>query len=221
MPRGRHRVRQGMNKTVKGAVIVAGLAWACSAAAGDFRGFDWGVPLAEVREREAALPVFATDALLEYQTELGGRPVALLYRFADGRLDGASYHFQPFELCGGNAQPAARRHACERRQVSHAFRALVRELSARYGAPAKDALNALCFRDAARIERYVASRADFERSAMCVWQAAGTTVTLNASHALDAGDERWAPYAELQLVYSGAPALLATDPGTAPERPGS
>jgi hypothetical protein len=198
---------------VKRLVILAGLGWVCAATAADFREFNWGSPIAAIRGAEAAWPVFATDSLLEYETEYAGRPMSLLYRFAGGRLDGGSYHFEPFRQCGGNATAPARRHACERHQVSAAFLDLVRLLSRQYGWPADDALNALCFRDAARIERYVGSKDDFGRSAMCVWQGSSTTVTLNASHALASLDERRQPYAELQVVFSGARDLVAAGVG--------
>ena len=187
---------------MKRVLILASLGWICAAPAADFRDFDWGSSIAAIRDTEDAWPVFATDSLLEYQTDYAGRPMSLLYRFADGRLDGGSYHFAPFRQCGGSAAAPARRHACERRQVSAAFLDLVRLLSRQYGRPADDALNALCFRDAATIERYVGSRDDFGRSAMCVWQGPHATVTLNASHALATRDDRLQPYAELQIVFS-------------------
>lgn len=190
---------------MKCLAILAALGWACTASAADFRAFDWGSPIAAIRATETAWPVFATDSLLEYETEYAGRRMALLYRFAGGRLDGGSYHFEAFSRCGGGAAEPARRHACERREVSAAFLELVRLLSRQYGRPADDALNALCFRDTARIERYVGSSADFGRSAMCVWQGPTTTVTLNASHALGGRDDGNGPYAEVQVVFS-APA---------------
>jgi hypothetical protein len=194
---------------MKRVVFLASLGWACALPAADFREFSWGTPIAAIQRAEAAWPVFATDSLLEYDTEYAGRPMSLLYRFAGGRLDGGSYHFEPFRQCGGNATVPARRHACEKHQVSAAFLDLVRLLSRQYGRPADDALNALCFRDATSIERYVGSRDDFARSAMCVWQGPNTTVTLNASHALGGSDDRYHPYAELQLVFGGTPAVLA------------
>ena len=48
-------------------------------------------------------------------------------------------------------------------------------------------------RGAATNERYVSSRDDFGRSAMCVWQGPNATVTLNASHALASLDDRVQP----------------------------
>jgi hypothetical protein len=189
---------------MKSLLLLGSLAMAGVAPATDFRNVQWGSPIAAVRSAETAFPVFATDSLLEYDTEYAGRQMGLLYRFSAGRLRGGSYHYEAFHHCGGTFVAAARRHLCERQEVSAAFLDIVQLLSREYGAPLNDALNTLCFRDATRIERYVARKADFDRSAMCVWQRPGLTVTLNASHALDDRDDRQHPYATLQLIFNAA-----------------
>jgi hypothetical protein len=65
--------RKGDILRVKRVVFLASLGWACALPAADFREFSWGEPIAAIQGAEAAWPVFATDSLLEYDTEYAGR----------------------------------------------------------------------------------------------------------------------------------------------------